>query len=357
MKAHHPFLIFLFFVSFFSFAVSAEKSKVSFMVFNVENLFDVQHDEGKEDFTYLPLELKRSSKFLDSKTGKKYLDTCVNARFPKWRLQCLTYDWSNKILQQKLSVLREVILSADEGKGADVILLQEVENLRVLKMLNKGALEAAGYRPILIEGQDDRGIDTAMLTRLPIVKTKLHYVPFKGKGAGDTRGILQASLKGPGGIPVEAFSVHFPAPFHPTHMRETALDYMEKVTKDLHTNAIVVVGGDFNITREEDAKTSIVKRYSKKDWWVSHVEGCEKCPGSSYYPPKKDWSFLDQIWVSNKIEKLGWTLDRKSVSLVNKVSQQYIAEPFKRPKRMELDQGRLSGVSDHWPVYLELRAL
>src|SRR5690606_36364286 len=39
-----------------------ETSEVSVMAYNLENLFDTSHDEGKEDWTYLPLAFKCSSK-------------------------------------------------------------------------------------------------------------------------------------------------------------------------------------------------------------------------------------------------------------------------------------------------------
>ena len=35
-------------------------SEISVMAYNVENLFDTQHDPGTEDFTYLPLSQKQT---------------------------------------------------------------------------------------------------------------------------------------------------------------------------------------------------------------------------------------------------------------------------------------------------------
>ena len=34
---------------------------ISVMTYNLENLFDTLHDKGKEDWTYLPLAVKKSS--------------------------------------------------------------------------------------------------------------------------------------------------------------------------------------------------------------------------------------------------------------------------------------------------------
>ena len=344
-------------VCFGFFCANAQAAKISILQFNVENLFDTIHDEGKNDYTSMPLNLKRSSKFLDSPDGKKFMEACVGARFPKWRMSCLTYDWSQNILDQKLIALAKVISSVNSGKGADLVFLQEVENLRVLKMLNK-KLKGLNYTPVLIEGKDERGIDVALLTRYPVKSSVLHDIPFKNvksDRAKDTRGILQVSMTGPLETSVEAFVVHFPAPFHPTFMREQSLEFLNQVTKKYHGKAIVVAAGDYNITREEDEKKSVTLRYSKESWNVSHLVGCKKCKGSNYYAPKKSWSFLDHIWVSSTLEPLGWKLVNPSIQIANNTPEQTNQKPFPHPKRMELTNGKLSGVSDHWPVYLELK--
>ena len=40
---------------------SVSAKTISVMSYNVENLFDTVHDQGKEDYTYLPLSLKQKS--------------------------------------------------------------------------------------------------------------------------------------------------------------------------------------------------------------------------------------------------------------------------------------------------------
>jgi len=89
---------------------------------------------------------------------------------------------------------------------ADVIALQEVENKPLLLRLVNEELSTLGYtNVVLIEGNDARGIDVALLSRYPVTKARSHVGDrFKGVD-GDTttygfsRDCLEATLAlGPG---------------------------------------------------------------------------------------------------------------------------------------------------------------
>ena len=51
---------------------STDTARVSLMTYNVENLFDTVHDEGKDDYAYLPLSVKQAH--------PEYLATCPAQR-------------------------------------------------------------------------------------------------------------------------------------------------------------------------------------------------------------------------------------------------------------------------------------
>ena len=98
------------------------------MQFNVENLFDTRHDANKSDYTFLPLAVK---------TGKEVIDYCETIEVKKWRNQCTNWDWSEKTLAIKLQRLTSVLKEVNEGKGPDILVLEEVENSRILELWRK----------------------------------------------------------------------------------------------------------------------------------------------------------------------------------------------------------------------------
>lgn len=71
---------------------------------------------------------------------------------------------------------------------ADIVALQEVENIDLLERLNTEELSSLGYSEVrMIEGNDIRGIDVALLSRLAVTDVRTHKnETFKGVD-GDTR--------------------------------------------------------------------------------------------------------------------------------------------------------------------------
>ena len=63
---------------------------------------------------------------------------------------------------------RKITADAIEGINADILGLQEVESLPTLKRFNDQFLKKLGYKyQMLIDGNDARGIDVALLSRYP----------------------------------------------------------------------------------------------------------------------------------------------------------------------------------------------
>jgi hypothetical protein len=255
------------------------------MTFNVENLFDNVDDPGKEDHTYLALTDKQSD---------EHKAACAEIEVARWREQCLDWDWSDNIIEQKLSIVADVILQADKGRGPDIVALQEIENIGILERLRTEYLAAAEYGPgILIEGDDLRGVDVAFLTRLELAGSPvLHRTDFSGAGKDrvyDTRGILEATFVRPDGTLLTGYSVHFPAPFHPTEMREAAYRHLNALRAALPPDRDAFAAGDFNTTSLEDRKKDMLGRLARPSWTVTHEVGCEGCKGTYYYAPGRSW--------------------------------------------------------------------
>lgn len=321
------------------------------MTFNVENLFDTRDDEGKDDHTFLPLAAKQT----DEHRAK-----CAEIEVDRWREQCLYWDWNEALLEVKLQLVAGAILQVGEGRGPEILALQEIENLAILDRLRRDYLAPAGYRdPVLIEGDDLRGIDVAFLTRLPLAgPPRLHPIRFDGgfaDRAGDTRGILEATFSLPDGSLLTGFSVHFPAPFHPTAMRVAAYERLNGLLAALPPDRVVFAAGDFNTTSAEDAREDLLGRYVRPHWTVAHELGCrEPCPGTSYYARDGSWSFLDMLLWSpaRRGADATWVLRADSVRLANGGPGQ--RRPDGTPDRFDATSG--TGVSDHWPLVMTIQS-
>ncbi len=331
-------------------AVTAAQAadSLSIVTYNVENLFDTRDDPDRNDHTYLPLSAKRND---------AHRQRCAAIEVDRWRRECLELDWSEAVLEAKLEALQAVILSVDDGRGPDLLVLQEVENLAVLERLRRVYLQAAGYGPaILLEGADRRGIDVAFLSRLPQRGPAiLHTIPFVGfppRRVEDTRGILEASFELPDGALLTAFAVHFPAPFHPRAMRAQALAKLNALLDALPPDRPAVAAGDFNITSVEDREYRVLERLVEPRWQLGHRYGCDGCRGTYYYYPDDNWSFLDMIFWARPRAGVGptWRLVGDSARLVNGAPGQN--RDNGTPLRFDPRSGR--GASDHWPLLVRV---
>ena len=324
--------------------------KISLMTYNVENLFDSLHDPGTEDFSYLPLKNKNTHK------QKQY----CNSLYPSYKRTCFQLDWTENTVNEKMRRIAKIIkTSTPDGKGPDVVMLAEVENKRVLDMMNNKFLKESNYQTVvLIEGFDKRGIDLGLLSRLPLAgKPQLHKIPYKGKNKADqkrmnrSRGILNVPLKLPNKQKAIFLTLHLPSPRNPSYWRAQAIDFLVDLYKEFSSEALVFVGGDFNISKEEDNKhKDLFYKKLNSYWFVSHYNGaCSKCLGTYNY--KGRWSFLDSILFDRKMVRKDspWKINIKSISVKNtdilQNTERFTPKKFNYPG---------TGISDHWPIYGEM---
>ena len=321
---------------------SAAPLAVTVMTFNVQNLFDNDDDADKDDKAYLPIEAKQNA---------AHVAACNKIEVASWRDECLNLDWSNAAIGHKLTVLADTIRQVNGGLGADIIALQEVENIGILERLRAGYLADLGYEPaILVEGADNRGIDVAFLSRVPLAHAPiLHPLTLSqfAEREWDTRGVLQADFRLADGSLLTGFSVHFPAPYHPTEMRIAAYQHLTQLLKSLPDERPAFAAGDFNTTSSEDNKKKMLDTYARPFWTPAHDIGCDACKGSYYYARDDSWSFLDMILFAPP--RGGNTTARiraDSVQIANRNPTQVSSKGT--PERY--NSARRTGVSDHWPM-------
>ncbi|MBR51460.1 MAG: hypothetical protein CMD58_02980 [Gammaproteobacteria bacterium] len=300
------------------------------MTLNAQNLFDTKDDKFKDDKAYLPIEFKQS---------KKHINSCNNINVDVWRDECLNLDWDNATKNAKLHNLYKNIISFEDN-GPDILALQEVENINILRQLFK-LLEPYGYIDLtLVEGKDYRGIDTAIISKFKIIDSRLHYIKFSGKFEDkDTRPILDATIL-VNKKKLKIYNVHFPSGFNDVSMRFDSLNLLEDLLKS--HNFPVIALGDFNVNTREDNEFNIYKSQENL-WHVAHLIGCSECKGTYYYNYGQTWEYLDTIFVS-KNRKINF-LDQSINIHINAVNSY---SDTGKPKRF--NPKHKTGVSDHFAM-------
>lgn len=311
-------------------------NSLSILSFNVENLFDTEHDLGKLDYTYLPLQIKNTTL---KQSVQRY---CGSIARSDWRKDCLKLDWNQKRYEEKLLRVARVIEESTSG-CPDVVVLQEIENEKVLKKLN--SLLLCNYKTLILsDDRDARGIDVGILSRFDARSTVNHTVPFKylnNEEKKDTRAVLEVELFARN-YAVRILGVHLPAPFHPASSRVDAIKYIEKVFSD--DPLPTIIAGDWNVPDDESLSLRAIDSL-RKNFFISDdiVRASSTDKGTSYYAKNKTWSFLDKVALSRN------SFDAPECRVVHyfpgqrdpKLGIPLGYDPYKRSPL---------GVSDHFPV-------
>ncbi|MBF0206658.1 MAG: hypothetical protein HQK53_07190 [Oligoflexia bacterium] len=281
------------------------------MSYNVENLFDATHDKDMEDWEFLPIDHPLKS-------------NCGQISSPANRKRCYRTDWTDEKMELKISQIAKAILS-ERATAPDMLGVVEIENKNVLKRLaNK-----LGYQKYVItEGEDERGINVALLFNLnDHIKYQGYYqhtIDGDWFEEHPTRNILEVVFKINDRYPLSVFVNHWPAPQNPHAARvEAAKMLRTKIlarTKD-DPNYRVVVVGDFNTVNTEypnpvdeiligsdsstflspsslsPALTNVHSQYINDP----QCDSSQLPPGTYYYTQEKVWNDLDKILVSSNM--------------------------------------------------------
>ena len=210
--------------------------------YNVENLFDADHDRGKSDQAFLP-------------DGEN--------------------NWTQEKYEKKSANIASVIRAMAErnGRWHAVLGLAEVENDRVLQdLVSDGQLAEAGYNFVHFEGPDVRGIDCALLYRpaqfrvqdsraipfdfntrggIAFEKTPQEQRSFKTRDILFVRGLLD-------GVPFAFYVCHWPSRSGDkgADLRCRAAEIVYDDIRDLeaeYPGIKVVVMGDMNDNPEDES--------------------------------------------------------------------------------------------------------
>lgn len=197
---------------------------------------------------------------------------------------------------------KKLTAAAIKAMKADVLALQEVENLEVLRRFRNEFLGGSKAFPhsILIDGPDPRRIDVAVLSKFPMIHARSyqHLNVF-------SRDCLEVDVEVAAGKVLTLFVQHFKSMLdkaHPCEGRKMTRDRRagqaaaaKAIVKDRFgtqagKNPFVILG-DFNDYRETDQGTTsaikslvdwdqvvdVVQRLPKDERWTHYWEGSKKC--------------------------------------------------------------------------------
>lgn len=361
---------------------AARASEIEIFSYNVENLFDVEHDKDKEDWEFLP------------KSHPLKASGCKSVQ-SAYRKQCFETDWTEEKLEWKISNLKKVI--DEHGSLPDIMAVVEVENLKVLEKLAK----RLGYDgALLTNSPDERGIDVGLMYRSSSKHLKFEGTQEKAIDSkllpNATRNLFEARFT-LDGKPLAVYVNHFPSPRSPAKERVVVAQELKRfmaaaLAKEPKLFQIAV--GDFNIIPDDkpnDAADTVLLTSDsgepldevEKLFWAYHKDlgdedkvREEVAGGTYFYVSEALWNSLDRFFVRQaKLSKSPIQVVPESFQIVrvpsnkNDFTFKFDAKKggviVKKKGHVERDIPRkffpakntqdALGVSDHFPVAVKLR--
>ena len=302
---------------------------LTFVSFNVENLFDCQHGTLKNDTEWLP-------------DGKNH--------------------WTRTRYWRKVNNLAQEIIACGETERGwvlpDLVALCEVENDTVLRDLTcRSALRNARYEYVMTDSPDPRGIDVALMYS-PFSFSLLHHHPIcvtPVKGMHPPRDILYVCGRTAGGDTLHVYVIHAPSRSggeRATRSHRLAVAYRLSASLDslrqCSPHAMVLVAGDFN---DYCHSPSMVFLAGKGLVDVSeNATGVHGAKGTYRY--QGEWGSLDHVLASSSLADS--LLDCR-VFDAPFVLEEDVKNGGVKPLRTYLGPRYLGGYSDHLPLVARFR--
>ena len=346
-----------------------EGGRVKVVFYNVENLFDYRHDEGKRDWTFLPL----------GYPGKRR--GCERIPDSFFRQMCLETDWNRRGFEIKLGQIKKAVMS---GGRPDILGLSEVENSYAARKI----AERLGYNSYLVTaGPDPRGIDVALLYDrdnpvFTYVRHREHSLKLSRDLRKPTRNILEVEFFLPATQEkLIVYVVHWPSPRNPSMTRMVAARKVVKLSKKHITRdrrASVLVIGDFNVVPGDhphpfrelfDGYLYDTRKSFMRDKSIAREKKISMPAGTHFYPPTMHWTDLDRIFYSRSLQNdRGLEVDIGSYSVLapsyatktfvyKRVGEFLFGSEIKNvPKRYNFSAvtANDAGFSDHFAVSVDL---
>ena len=315
-------------------SVTSGPKNLVILSYNVENLFDTINDpENDDDFT------------------------------PEGKL-----SWDTKKYFEKNKHIAQVISTTGQEDGFPVFIgLIEVEHLSCLETLCKEPTLQNKYTPLLLEGEDERGIDVGCLydaSRFKKIETIAHQIALPNNDK--TRHILEVNGQIEG-TPFSFFINHWPSRSGGTEksapLRMIASETLQRAItarKKFQPDCQIICMGDFN---DHPTDPSVIRLKDGIDNvpLTNLMESSSqlKNTGSHFY--KGEWGYLDQFIVSSQLVHLtqpcvpeAWCIHEPGKTLQYDFLMYTNKQNEKTPARTYVGDSYTGGYSDHLPIMMVL---
>ena len=324
------------------------RDRLRIMTYNVENLFDTLHAEGKSDTEFTP-------------QGERH--------------------WNARHYWRKLVRIGSVIAAAGGNSPVDIVALAEVENDSVLHDLTKRTkLHKIGYEFIITHADDARGINVALMYLpyrfRPFAKDTLRITPPTGHKLHQTRDVLHVAGQVTSGDTLDMIVCHLPSQRGgkpAQHYRLSVANAIRHLADSLAAMRLhpqIVITGDFNTSYPNavfDKALNVRLPYNAEHqvasanqlYLLTHdMKGRNDVAGT--YKFQGEWSQLDHFIINAPLLHA----TRPDALHVEKCSCKLADFPFllrsdkkgtgTHPHRTYLGNFHQGGFSDHLPVLLDL---
>ena len=298
----------------FSLPIVAENSSLRIVSYNVENLFDTQHDTLKNDSSFLPDGM---------------------------------HHWTYRRYQTKIDRIAQVLANIGGWESIPLVGLCEVENARCLRQLCY-RLRCFHYRYVHYDSPDERGVDVALLydsTRVSILHSRALSLSLEGDY---TRDILYVSALYEQRDTVHVMMCHLPSQLggaaNTDWKRQRAKSLLQSQIDSillLHPSANIVVMGDMNTSPQDDlmGMTNLMLPIQKAGQGTHKYQGIWNCLDLFYVSA----ALIPQSTVT--IFSPPWLLEEDTKYLDTQPHRTYVGFRYH------------DGYSDHLPVVLTIQKM
>jgi endonuclease/exonuclease/phosphatase family metal-dependent hydrolase len=260
---------------------------------------------------------------------------------------------------------RKLTADAIKATKADIVCLQEVENMDTLKNFLSEYMSSSGYKyRMLIDANDPRLIDVAIISKIPISYVKTHQYMRSGSSAVFSRDCLEAEFM-IGGKTLTLFVNHFKSMYDASNLTPAQKRAKTSARRELQVKAVLdiikqkyknnperdswIILGDLN--DYPDDKSSL-KQLLESKWMENIVQ-------TRITDPSEQWTHYwdtTSVPIDERYKQIDYIFLSKKLATANPAAVPVIIRKGLITKAANYTGPRFTGVtdkqgaSDHCPV-------